>query len=104
MNNHDLDEALRRLAACPLPDLPASFRHDVWREIRARSVPALGWQDMLLDLMAWMISPRQALAALALAVAVGVSISWWTLHSTPTYPDMAVFSPRAPGLYLGASR
>lgn len=103
MNDHELDTILRQMSGQPLPALPPTFRQDVWRAIRARtnSTQAPGWLRELLDVSTWMLSPRPAFAALALALATGVSGSWLTSQHASSRPDMSVFSTRAPGLYLG---
>jgi len=104
MKPHELDSVLTELGARPLPDLPGSFRQDVWREIRRRQQdPAPSWTERIEQLLAGFLQPQPVLASLILAVFIGVSgASWIRVEGgTKTGVDMEIFGPRSAAINFG---
>ena len=100
MDDRNLTHLLAQLRAAPLPQLPGSFRQDVWRTIRQRrSQNTESW-------FAWFIEPllRPAMAASALALAILVGASLGTLAietrgaQTRQALGLQVFSSASPTL------
>ncbi len=100
MNKHDLENALKRLAAQPTPQLSADFEQGVWREIRSRTkalAPESFW-DML---NAVFLRPRWVVATVAVTLTVSVIFSAFengTPRSTHRFLNLGVFSADAPTL------
>jgi len=104
MNTHELDNFLAELGTRPLPELPESFRQDVWREIRHRQQDSLpSWMDRLEQLLAGFLQPQPILMSLILAVFIGVSSASWARVESGTKMglDMEVFGPRAAVINFG---
>ena len=72
MDQSSLDQLLQQRREKPAPVLPGSFSQNVWREIRQRKAarePAAS-----VSLWHWLLRPQIVLAALTLAIAVGVAV------------------------------
>jgi len=101
MESDNLQDALKKLAARRIPELPANFQQNVWREIRSRKnaqVRESVW-DML---MATLLRPEWAFSAATIAVLISVSFgvaetsaSRYAAHKSL---DLGVFSAEAPTL------
>ena len=73
MNQSSLDRLLQQRREKPAPALQGSFSQNVWREIhqrKAASDPA----GASVSLWHWLLRPQIVLAALTLAIAVGVAV------------------------------
>jgi len=71
----ELSSLLR--GARPTPELPPSFRENVWRRIermeQLQLSNATGWLDVV---AAWALRPRLAIAFASVLVATGISLGW----------------------------
>lgn len=106
MNTHELDHVLAELGTRPLPDLPGSFRQDVWRKIRQQQQePVATWCEQMDQWLAVLLKPQPIFASLILAVMVGVSGAAWVQPSqglSKSGLDMALFGPSPTVVNLGA--
>lgn len=101
-----LDALLQRLAAEPVPPVPANLESRVWREIRARRAGREGHgagDDWLARLLRFWREPRVALAGAAAVVAIGFGMSWPAATDTRAVSTrqalgLGVFSAEAPAL------
>ncbi len=104
MDDQNLDHLLSQRRDTPLPEIAGNFQQGVWREIRqrkaedaAREATWFGW------LLAPLFQPRMAVAGLALALVIGVSLgSTGVLASRETRVrnalDLQVFGSASPSL------
>jgi hypothetical protein len=105
MKTHEFDHVLTELGKRPLPDLPGSFRQDVWREIHQRQQePVVSWRGQIDQWLALFLQPQPILASLILAVMVGASGAAWVQPSqglSKSGLDMALFGPSPTVVNLG---
>ena len=112
MDDRNLDHLLAQRRDAPLPAVPASFQHDVWREIRRRDAEAFdhpAWFGWLLEPL---FKPAMAFAAMALALVMGIGLGTRALADsrntqTRLALDLQVFgssSPALPATLLGYTK
>lgn len=96
MDDHEVENALRKLAARPIPKLSNAFEQDVWREIRFRKAeaPAEGFFAAFLR-PGWTVSA--AVVTLLVSAVFGV-VQPSAPHGASVATDLAVFSVNAPAL------
>jgi len=102
MNDIELNKLLKGLAAEPRPSLRGDLAQGVWREIRLRRE-----KDSSSTFWTWFLNPwtmpRFALAGLAAALFVGLSLGAMGKQTSPALItraafDLEVFSDVAPNL------
>jgi hypothetical protein len=101
MDKHDVENALKKLAGQPVPELPANFEQRVWREIRSRS--AVSVRESVWDaFVAAFLRPGWAISATV--VTLLVSVSFGAFENTASRSaahlslNLGVFSADAPTL------
>ncbi|MDR0534664.1 MAG: hypothetical protein LBH01_12005 [Verrucomicrobiales bacterium] len=102
MNNNDqLDELLRKLSSRPVPPLGANFQYEVWRQIRQRQTTAKPWSFR--QIFNWLLSdgvrPQPVMAALTLALVLGVFTGLPLAKASNHAVRLDAFSMNAPGMF-----
>ena len=104
MDDRNLDHLLAQRRDAPLPEVPANFQQDVWREIRQRKAETgrhhAAWFGWLLEPL---FRPAMAFSALALALVMGVGLGTTALADSRNMQtrialNLQVFSSSSPSL------
>lgn len=91
MTDEALNELLKMRDALPPPELPATFRQDVWRAIRGRTADRGNARGAwLVEFLQMCFHPAMAFSALALAAMIGISLGSTAIDSRAAQTRMAL--------------